>query len=103
MQAGDENRTQIPSLPKNADSLRDLFYVHSGALVERADNVRLQDVRLSYRFNSTVLRMPIPMFEWFFYANNLGLIWKASDDPIDPDYRTMRPLRSIATGIRVEF
>ena len=100
---GDETRTDIPSLPANSNTLRDTFYNHSQVRVKRADNIRLQDVRVSYNFNTNALRFPINRLEWYFYANNLGMIWKASDDRLDPDFRTMRPLRSIATGIRVEF
>ncbi|MCE7056814.1 SusC/RagA family TonB-linked outer membrane protein [Algoriphagus sp. AGSA1] len=103
LEPGDEIRTDVPSLPANTNSLRDTFYAHSEARVERADNIRLQDVRLSYNFNTTVLRLPLSRLEWFFYANNLGIIWKASDDPMDPDFRSMRPLRSLATGLRIEF
>lgn len=103
MEPGDENRTDIPSLPANTNSLRDTFYAHSEVLVERADNIRLQDVRLSYNLNTTALRLPLSRLEWFFYANNLGIIWKASDDRMDPDFKSMRPLRSLATGLRIEF
>lgn len=103
MKPGDETRTDVPSLPANSNSLRDTFYNHSQVRVERADNIRLQDIRLSYNFNTTALRLPLTRLEWFIYANNLAMIWKASDDRMDPDFRNMRPLRSLATGLRVEF
>ena len=102
-QPGDENRTSIPSLPANNNSLRDSFYLHAETGVERADNIRLQDVRLAYRFNTSALKLPLSRLEWYFYADNLGVIWKASTDEMDPDFRTMRPLRSLATGLRIEF
>lgn len=103
MQPGDELTTEIPSLPENANSLRDLFFVHSESLVERADNIRLQDVRIGYNFNTSGWASSFSRLEWFLYANNLGILWKSSDDPLDPDFRTMRPLRSLATGVRIEF
>lgn len=103
MQPGDELITEIPSLPENANSLRDLFFVHSESLVERADNIRLQDIRIGYSFNTAGWARSFSRLEWFLYANNLGILWKSSDDPLDPDFRTMRPLRSLATGLRIEF
>lgn len=103
MQPGDELITEIPSLPENANSLRDLFFVHSESLVERADNIRLQDIRIGYNFNTSGWARSFSRLEWFLYANNLGILWKSSNDPLDPDFRTMRPLRSLATGIRIEF
>lgn len=103
MNPGDETRTNIPSLPANSNSLRDTFNNHSQIRVERGDNIRLQDIRLAYSFNTTSQKLPLSRLEWYFYANNLGMIWKASGDQMDPDFRSMRPLRSLATGIRVEF
>src|SRR5690606_18418926 len=94
MEPGDEARTNVPSLPANSNSLRDNFYNNSQVRVRRADNIRLQDIRLAYNFNTVSLRLPLTRLEWFIYANNLGMIWKASDDRMDPDFRTMRPLRS---------
>ena len=103
MEAGDEITTDVPSLPANSNTLRDNFYTNSQIRVKRADNIRFQDIRLAYNFNTVALRLPLSRLEWFFYANNLGILWKATDDPMDPDFRTMRPLRSLATGLRVEF
>lgn len=100
---GDEQRTDVPSMPANSNSLRDLFYAHSELLVEKADNIRLQDVRIAYSFNTKALGIPMQRLEWYLYANNLGVLWKSSNDPLDPDYRSMRPLRSFATGVRIEF
>ncbi|MBS9525653.1 SusC/RagA family TonB-linked outer membrane protein [Litoribacter alkaliphilus] len=101
---GDEAFTQIPSLPSVNNQNRDNMYLYSDQLVEQGDHIRLQDVRLSYEFNkSRYGRMPFQRAELYTYANNLGILWKASDDPLDPDFRTMRPLRSIAAGIRIDF
>jgi TonB-linked SusC/RagA family outer membrane protein len=102
-QPGDELITNIPSMPQNTNSLRDNFYFHSEALVERGDNIRLQDIRLSYNTGKSIGRTLFKNAEVYLYANNLGILWKASDDPLDPDFRTMRPLASIATGIRLDF
>ncbi|TXE01853.1 SusC/RagA family TonB-linked outer membrane protein [Algoriphagus aquimarinus] len=98
---GDEMLTEIPSLPAARNSNRDNLYIYSEALVEKGDHIRLQDINLAYRFPLKGKRAS--NLEIYSYLNNLGMIWKAADDPLDPDFRTMRPLRSIAFGIRGTF
>ena len=103
-QPGDEAWTQIPSLPEKADSRRNNFYSNSGALVAKGDHIRLNDIRFSYSISQAKFpAMPFKSAEVYTYANNLGIIWKATKDDFDPDYRTSRPLRSIAMGIRLGF
>ncbi|MCE7053047.1 SusC/RagA family TonB-linked outer membrane protein [Algoriphagus sp. AGSA1] len=103
-QPGDETWTQIPSLPETADTRRNNFYSNSGALVAKGDHIRLNDVRFSYSISQAKFSaMPFKSAEIYAYANNLGIIWKASKDDFDPDFRTSRPLRSIAMGIRLDF
>jgi TonB-linked SusC/RagA family outer membrane protein len=97
---GDELRTQVPSLPSTRDSFRDNFYAYSSALVERGDHLRLQDVRLGYTFPLSGKKGSLELFS---YANNLAILWKASDDPMDPDFPTMRPLRALTLGLRLNY
>ncbi|MFD2036383.1 SusC/RagA family TonB-linked outer membrane protein [Belliella marina] len=101
---GDERTTNVPSIPNATNANRDNLYRFSEALVERGDHIRLQDIRIAYNFDRTHWQnLPFRSAELYLYANNLGIVWKASDDPIDPDFRFMRPLTSIATGIRINF
>ncbi|MCH7409983.1 SusC/RagA family TonB-linked outer membrane protein [Belliella sp. DSM 111904] len=101
---GDELVTNVPSLPSATNNLRDDLYNFSSALIERGDHIRLQDIRLSYLFEKKSFpRLPFQRAEVYSYVNNIGILWKASDDPLDPDFRTMKPLRSIAFGLRVDF
>lgn len=103
-QPGDEVNTQVPSMPLANNSQRDNMYRYSDHLVERGDHIRLQDIRLSYRVSeSKGKRLPFSSVEIYSYINNLGIIWKRSSDPIDPDFRTMLPPRSIAFGLNVNF
>lgn len=103
-QPGDELHTQIPSMPLANNTLRDNTYRYSDLLVERGDHIRFQDIRFSYRFAQDAFRkLPFRSAEIYSYANNLGIIWKKSKDPIDPDFRTMLPPRSIAFGLNVNF
>ncbi|MGY6521519.1 MAG: SusC/RagA family TonB-linked outer membrane protein [Mongoliitalea sp.] len=101
---GDELNTNIPSLPTVRNVQRDAFFQRSAALVEPGDHIRFQDIRLSYSLrNTTFPRLPFSNAEVYTYINNLGIIWKKTDDPLDPDFPSMRPLRSIAAGLRVNF
>jgi TonB-dependent starch-binding outer membrane protein SusC len=101
---GDELITYIPSEPANLNVQRNTFYSNSSILVDRADNIRFQDIRLSYSLSNTKFkRLPFERIETYVYANNLGIIWKYTNDIIDPDFRSMRPLKTLAVGLKVDF
>jgi len=71
---GDELHTYVPSMPSIADagSLRDQFYLNSSALVGNAGNIRLQNVNLSYRFDTSKLRIiKLSDLQFYIYSNNL--------------------------------
>ncbi|UZD22303.1 SusC/RagA family TonB-linked outer membrane protein [Algoriphagus halophytocola] len=102
---GDELVTQIPSQPATIDNLRDTFYRNSSVLVEKGDHIRLQDVRLGYSIpkQGTGLFSKMERAELFLYANNLGMIWKATNTDWDPDFGRQVPRKSIAVGIQLDF
>jgi TonB-dependent starch-binding outer membrane protein SusC len=101
---GDELVTQVPSMPAARNNLRDIFYTNSEVLVEKGDHIRLQDVRLGYRLSQDrTWARAFNRAELFLYANNLAMIWKATESDWDPDFGTFRPLRSLAVGINLEF
>lgn len=103
-QPGDEASTQIPSLPATADTRRNSFYLNSAALVEKGDHIRLNDIRLSYTWDKRQSpNLPFKTLQIYTYGNNLGIIWKASDDHLDPDFQTARPLSSFSAGLRIDF
>tara|TARA_R110002012_G_scaffold208433_1_gene378499 strand:+ start:1264 stop:4446 length:3183 start_codon:yes stop_codon:yes gene_type:complete len=101
---GDEQITQIPSMPSARNSFRDQFYRNSSLLVEKGDHIRLQDIRLGYQVGkSQAFLSGIRNAEVFLYANNLGMIWKATESGLDPDFGFSGPLRSIAAGLQFDF
>lgn len=103
-QPGDEEFTQIPSLPATADTRRNAFYSNSAVLVEKGDHIRLNDIRLSYTWDKLSFPgLPFKTLQVYGYAGNLGLIWKASDDALDPDFQTAKPLRSFSAGLKMDF
>lgn len=104
MEPGDELITQVPSMPDRLDSFRDQFYRSASVLVEKGDHIRLQDIRLAYDFagKKGVLEN-FRNAQVFIYANNLGVIWKATNTDLDPDFGFNRPLRSVAAGLQLQF
>jgi TonB-linked SusC/RagA family outer membrane protein len=104
-QPGDEKHTVVPSLPAVANNQRDNFYRFSSDLVQKADNVRLQDINLSYRFAKGSLRfLPGADLQLYVYAANLGILWRANHAGLDPDAGNNYPTpRTIAGGIRLTY
>lgn len=101
---GDEQRTNVPSLIYPADGPRDYLYSYSNVLIEKADNVRLQDLRLGYTINRSS-HFPISRINFFIYCNNVGILWKATKYHLDPDYTNGNlPLpKTIAFGVKAEL
>lgn len=109
---GDEKITSVPSLVYPSNSRRNSFYRYSGALVERGDHIRLQDIRLGYSLPKTLInKIGFRKFEVYAYAQNLGIIWRKNKLGIDPDApgsggATIVDLRDPASysfGITAEF
>jgi hypothetical protein len=96
----------VPSALYNPDPARDNIYTYSTALVDRADNIRLEDVRLSRDLQFRKGRKVAGMDRLTIYADaaNLGVIWKANKDGIDPYFvNTPRDTRRWSVGFRGTF
>jgi TonB-linked SusC/RagA family outer membrane protein len=110
---GDENITNIPSMPNysNSDNGRDRFYNGSSATVAKGDHIRLQDISLGYDFDKSNWKgIPISHLQLFIYATNLGVLWKANNFGLDPDVnpgtadRFSNPLpKSFSFGVKASF
>jgi TonB-linked SusC/RagA family outer membrane protein len=101
--AGDETHTNVPSLVYPATVDRDNFYTSSAVTVEKGDHIRLQDINLNYSLSKqTWKHMPFSQFTFYLYVNNLGIIWKATDSRLDPDYGVPPP-KSYAAGIKIDL
>jgi TonB-linked SusC/RagA family outer membrane protein len=102
---GDEAKTDIPAFVYPVNVNRDLFYSRSSALVEKGDNIRLQDLQLSADLKQLFgNRIKINGLQFYVYANNIGLIWRANKQHLDPDYGTfIPPSRSIAFGLKANL
>lgn len=88
MKPGDEKFTQVPSMPDaGANSSRDFVYTFADILVERGDHIRFQDINLSYDLQrSKYSWLPFNKVSVYGYINNIGIIWRANKQGLDPDY-----------------
>ena len=86
-QPGDELKTNVPSEIFSTNSARDAFYNGSSLLVEKADHIRLQYVRLAYTLpKNSFSKLNLKNANLFINVANPGILWKANKSGIDPDY-----------------
>ncbi len=101
---GDEKITKIPSIIYPANPYRSRFYQFSEVLIEKGDQIRLQDISLSYDFNTiNINKLHFDHLQLYLYANNIGLIWKANKRGIDPDAGSFPNPRTIAFSLKANF
>lgn len=107
---GDELTTNVPVLespPFNTN--RDVFYQNSAVLIDQGDHIRLQDITLSYDLDRGKWKqLPFAHLQIYSYINNVGILWRANKDNLDPDLSTtlsgIMPLpRTIAFGLKAKF
>lgn len=98
---GDELRTNVPSLVYPNSDLRDEFYWGSEVNVLKGDHIRMQYVNLGYDVKLPGGRKAaFSKFQVFVVASNLGIIWRANKDHIDPDFNGIPDAKSIAFGFK---
>jgi TonB-linked SusC/RagA family outer membrane protein len=108
---GDEKNTQVPSQTYPSSPTRDSFYQYSEINVLKGDHVRLQDISLSYDIKKTSIpKLPFQNLKIYFYANNIGIIWRANKEGYDPDAvpasldrSTFVQPRTFAIGLKGSF
>jgi TonB-linked SusC/RagA family outer membrane protein len=102
---GDEKFTNVPSMVYPDVSYRDDFYLLSQNTVDKADNIRLQFVNLSYDFSRLLSSQTIfKSAQLYLNASNLGIIWRANKDGLDPEYSSsLAPSQSYTIGLRTNF
>ncbi|ANI88853.1 hypothetical protein A9P82_05845 [Arachidicoccus ginsenosidimutans] len=103
-QPGDEHKTNVPSFVYPLNSNREAFYTGSEVNVIKADHIRLQFVNLSYSFALHNPRLPFRNINLYVNAANLGILWRANKDHIDPDAIGGAPNPKVYTvGLRTNF
>jgi hypothetical protein len=89
--------------PANSD--RDAFYSNSDVMVEKADNIRLQFVTLGYDLGRRIWKSSGRKLQVYVSANDLGIIWRANNEGIDPEYLSgvIPPPKNYVFGVRAIF
>lgn len=104
---GDELFTNVPSMVYPANSNRDKFYALSEVNAEKADNIRLQDLRIGLPAWQNIhgKNHVFKSAQFFFYPSRINwLLWKANDAGIDPDYvNNAPPSPSWALGLSLQL
>ncbi len=108
---GDEKTTNVPAGVPARLLTGDLtssatYYQYSEALITKGDVIRLQDVTLSYSLPQRLIKnWPVKKLRVYGYARELGIIWRANDVGLDPDYpNTLYPQpKSYSFGIQADF
>lgn len=101
-QPGDERYTDVPSFRYPIESVANSFYMDSEILMERADNIRLQDVRIDY--NVPMLGRNIGNMNVFVNLNNVGFIWRKNGVGLDPDINgNIAAPMSFALGLNLQL
>jgi TonB-dependent starch-binding outer membrane protein SusC len=88
----------------SGNNFRETYYLNSDLLVKRRDNIRLQFINLAYTIRESFLKkINVQSIRVSAYVNNVGVIWRANNDGLDPEYLTGKPQRSYAFGLRATF
>jgi len=100
---GDELKTNVPALPEQANPIQDALYNGSSIMFEKGDFVRLTDLTVHYAvpLNSTWIRN----FRLFFQTRNVGILWRSSQENIDPESVSARypQPRNYTLGLQLEL
>lgn len=85
---GDEKHTNVPSMVYPLPSYRDQFYAGSEINAEKGGYIRLQYVTLSYQPRlSGNLSRTLKGLTLKASCSNLGILWRANKDGLDPEYQ----------------
>jgi len=108
MQPGDETKTIVPSMPTfvSLNPSRENFYMFEDKLVDKGDHIRLQDINLNYTIRKPkFLGGVFNDISVYGYINNVGILWRANHDHLDPDlYSGALPQpRTFSIGIKTDF
>jgi len=107
-QPGDELITDVPSLVYPASIQRDAFYGGSEPLIRKGDHIRFQYINLSYVLPDRISRkLNLKSIKTSININNIGIIWRANKDHIDPDAYYINPSvptpRSYTLALKLSF
>ena len=100
---GDEAKTNVPGMvyPYNGD--RDIFYSRSEINALKADHLRLEYVSLAWQQKKQLGYRTVNV-RLFANASNLGIIWRANKEHIDPEFPyRIRPAKTYSLGVQIDY
>lgn len=101
---GDEVVTDIPSFAYPVNSSRNIFFQNSAVLATKGDHIRFQYLNISFSMNKErYKKLPFTTIQFYGVINNLGIIWKANKNGLDPDYSFLPPVKTYSFGIRASL
>jgi TonB-linked SusC/RagA family outer membrane protein len=106
--SGDELHTNVPSNTYESNSMRDMFYSGSGALIEKGDHIRLKYINLNYELNKNNFKcLPFKSLQLYCVITDPGIIWKANKLVLDPDHSwdtySLKPVTTWSIGLRAKL
>ncbi len=111
-QAGDENTTDVPGLHESgATDYSYLFATYGTQNTISASHIRLKYINLSYSLPENIVRKAkLSDVTFFAQGENLGIIWRANKEGIDPDvhslsgeYEGLPAARLFSLGVNIKF
>lgn len=99
---GDELLTNVPALAYPVNTNRDIFYTNAEINILKGDHIRVQYVNANYSFK--LKKLASSLAQLYMNVANLGIIWRANREKIDPDYPGAISLpRSVSLGLKISF
>lgn len=98
---GDEAHTNVPAFIYPTNSIGDVVYTNSTINVLKGDNVRLQEINLSYNFKLD--KWKIKNIRVYGDIQNLGILWRANKLGYDPDALDVPLPLTYALGLSATF
>lgn len=103
---GDEQLTTVPAFVYPNVQGRDAFYRGSEVLVLKGDHLRLQYINISYPIITSKSQSGVKSLELYGNIANLGILWRANKEGIDPEYgngNILLPPKTFSLGARISF
>ncbi|MEA5403009.1 SusC/RagA family TonB-linked outer membrane protein [Arcicella sp. DC2W] len=100
---GDELQTSVPAVTLTANTTRDNIYLSNETLIENGSHLRLKDINLSYKLSAP--KLGLSNVSVFMYVNNVGILWRANQVGLDPDFPTSDypPIRTYSLGFKMDI
>lgn len=103
---GDEATTTVPAIVATNYAARDIFYENSEAVIQPADHIRVEFLRLGLVFDQTKLRvLKKSLLNFYLTVHNLKPIWARNRYHEDPEtlYLPYRPGKGISVSMQFNF